>query len=134
VESAKAKQKPTASAPMTALVLADKSREATGKLPPSSCKQDSPTHVTCTGPAPGASGVVFLTYPSLTALYTTYTAKVTALNSDQFKQNFNVCGAQGTYREVGGHPGESAGTGSRPAQVPARLADRHQLPWPACGS
>ena len=99
--SAKAKQKPATSALMNALVLANKSGDATGELPPSSCKQDSPTHVTCTGPAPGVSGVVFQTYPSLKALYAAYTAKVTALNSNQFKQNFSDCGSQGTYGEVG---------------------------------
>ena len=99
--SAKAKHKPATSALMTALVLANKSGDATGKLPPSSCKQDSPAHVTCTGPAPGVSGVVFQTYPSLKALYAAYTAKVTALNSNRFKQNFNDCGSQGTYGEVG---------------------------------
>jgi serine/threonine protein kinase len=99
--SAKAKQKPATSALMNALVLANKSGDATGKLPPSSCKQDSPTHVTCTGPAPGVSGVVFATYPSLKALYAAYTARVTALNSNQFKQNFSDCGSQGTYGEVG---------------------------------
>ena len=99
--SAKAKQKPATSALMNALVLANKSGDATGKLPPSSCKQDSPTHVTCTGPAPGVSGVVFATYPSLKALYAAYTAKVTSLNSNQFRQNFNDCGSQGTYGEVG---------------------------------
>jgi serine/threonine protein kinase len=99
--SAKAKQKPAASALMNALALANKSGDATGKLPPSSCKQESPTHVTCTGPVPGVSGVVFQTYPSLTALYAAYTAKVTSLNSNQFKQNFNDCGSQYTFGEVG---------------------------------
>jgi serine/threonine protein kinase len=99
--SMSAKPKPTTSALMSALILADKSADATGKLPPSSCKQDSPTHVTCTAPAAGVSGVVFQTYPSLTALYAAYTAKVTALNSSQFRQNFSDCGAQGTYGEVG---------------------------------
>jgi hypothetical protein len=99
--SAKAKQTPATSALMTALVLANKSGDATGKLPASSCKQDSPTHVTCTAPAAGVSGVVFQTYPSLKALYAAYTAKVTALNSNQFKQDFSDCGAQGTFGEVG---------------------------------
>ena len=46
-------------------------------------------------------GVVFQTYPSLKALYAAYMAKVTAMNSNQFKQNFSDCGAQGTYGEVG---------------------------------
>jgi hypothetical protein len=95
------KPKPTTSALMTALLLANKSGEATGKLPPSSCKQDGSAHVTCTAPAAGISGVVFQTYPSLKALYAAYTAKVTSLNTNQFRQNFNDCGSQATFGEVG---------------------------------
>jgi len=95
------KPKPTTSALMTALVLANKSGEATGKLPPSSCKQDGSAHVTCTAPAAGISGVVFQTYPSLKALYAAYTAKVTSLNTNQFRPNFNDCGSQATFGEVG---------------------------------
>jgi hypothetical protein len=95
------KPKPTTSALMTALVLANKSGDATGKLPPSSCKQDGSTHVTCTAPAAGISGVVFQTYPSLKALYAAYTAKVTSLNTNQFRQNFKDCGSQATFGEVG---------------------------------
>jgi hypothetical protein len=95
------KPKPTTSALMTALVLANRSGEATGKLPPSSCKQDGSAHVTCTAPAAGISGVVFQTYPSLKALYAAYTAKVTSLNTNQFRQNFNDCGSQATFGEVG---------------------------------
>jgi hypothetical protein len=92
---------PTTGALMNALILANKSADATGKLPPSTCKQDNPTKVTCTNPATGISAVVFQTYPSLKALYAAYTAKVTAVNSSQFRQNFNDCGAQATYGEVG---------------------------------
>ena len=99
--SMSAKPTPAAGPLMSALALADKSGDATGKLPPSTCKQDNPTRVTCTAPAPGVSGVVFQTYPSLKALYAAYTAKVSSLNSNQFRQNFNDCGAQGTYGEVG---------------------------------
>jgi Protein kinase domain len=99
--SMSAKPKPTAGALMNALILANKSADATGQLPPSTCKQDNPTHVTCTGPAAGVSGVVFQTYPSLKAMYAAYMAKVSSVNSGQFRQNFNDCGAQGTYGEVG---------------------------------
>jgi hypothetical protein len=95
------KPKPKTSALMTALALTNKSGDATGKLPPSSCKQDSSTHVTCTAPAAGISAVVFQTYPSLKALYAAYAARVTALNSNQFKQNFNDCGSEATFGEVG---------------------------------
>ena len=92
--------KPVPSALMKALILANKSSEATGLLPPSACKQDTPTHVTCTAPAAGITTAVFQTYPSLTALYAAYTAKVSSLNSGQFKQNFSNCGSQFTFGEV----------------------------------
>jgi hypothetical protein len=98
---ASATPKPATSALMNALILADKSADAKGQLPPSTCKQDNATKVTCTAPATGISGVVFQTYPSLKALYAAYTAKVSSLNSGQFKQDFNDCESQGTYGEVG---------------------------------
>src|SRR5262249_48871045 len=81
--------------------LANRLGDAKGELPPSTCKQNSGTKVTCTNPAPGISGVVFQTYPSLKALYAAYTAEVTSLNSGQFRQNFMDCGSQATYGEVG---------------------------------
>jgi hypothetical protein len=84
----------------SALLLANRSGEATGKLPPSTCKQTNATVVTCTAPAAGISGVVFQTYPNQKALYAAYTAKVTALNSNKFRQNFNDCGSQATFGEV----------------------------------
>jgi hypothetical protein len=99
--SASPKPKPTPPALMTALLLANRSGDATGKLPASTCKQDTPTHVTCTAPAAGISGVVFQTYPNLKALYAAYTAKVTSLNTNRFRQNFSDCGSQTTYGEVG---------------------------------
>ena len=99
--SAKAKQTPTPGALMTAHVLANRSGDATGKLPASSCKQTNATVVTCTAPAAGISGGVFQTYPNQKALYAAYTAKVTALNSNQFKQDFSDCGSQATFGEVG---------------------------------
>ena len=40
---------------MSALILANKSADATGKLPPSTCKQQSSTKVTCTAPAPASA-------------------------------------------------------------------------------
>jgi N-acetylneuraminic acid mutarotase len=93
--------KASASALMTALILANESKGAKGLLPPSTCKQDTRTHVTCTAPATGITAADFQTYPSLTALYAAYTAKVSSLNSGQFKQNFSNCGPQVTYGEVG---------------------------------
>ena len=99
--SAKPKpKKPTESALMEALLVTNQSADAKGLLPPSTCKQDNSTEVTCTAPVVGITAVVFKTYPSLTALYTAYMAKVASLNTGQFKQNFNDCGSEGTYGEV----------------------------------
>ena len=99
--SAQPKPKPAPSALMNALTLANKSADAAGKLPPSTCKQQGSTMVTCTAPVIGITGAVFQTYPSLKALYAAYTAKVESLNSGHFQQNFNDCQTQTTYGEVG---------------------------------
>jgi hypothetical protein len=96
------KPKHTTSALMAALVLADKSADAKGLLPPSACKQAGSATVTCTSPVTGISGVVFQTYPSQHALYAAYTAKVSSLTSShQFRENFSDCESQVTYGEVG---------------------------------
>jgi MinD-like ATPase involved in chromosome partitioning or flagellar assembly len=88
------------SALMSALMVADKSGDAKGQLPPSSCKQQGATQATCTAPAPGIDGVVFKTYPSLNALYAAYVARVRSLNSGQFQQNYRDCGIHETGGEV----------------------------------
>ncbi len=54
--SAKPKPKPTTSALMNAIVLANESADAKGHLPPSTCKQDNATKVTCTAPSPASAG------------------------------------------------------------------------------
>jgi serine/threonine protein kinase len=99
--SAKPKPKPTTSALMNALMLANNSSDAAGKLPPSTCKQEGAAKVICTAPVTGISGVVFQTYPNLKALYAAYMGKVASLNSGHFQQNFNDCQTQTTYGEVG---------------------------------
>ena len=100
--SASAKPKVTPpSALMAALTLADESGGAKGLLPPSSCKQASATMVTCTAPAPGISAVTFRTFSSLAALYAAYTSDVEGLNSGKFQANFQDCGLDQTYGEVG---------------------------------
>jgi len=98
--SATPKAKPP-SALMAALMLANQSGGAKGLLPPSACRQQGATMVTCTAPAPGISAVIFRTYPSLTALYAAYAAQVTSLNAGSFKQNFQDCGLNQTFGEVG---------------------------------
>ena len=95
------KPKPTPNPLMSAIALANRSGDAAGKLPASTCKQTNATVVTCTAPASGISGVVFQTFPNQKALYTAYTAKVTELNTNKFRQNFNDCGSQDTFGEVG---------------------------------
>ena len=98
--SAKPKAHPP-SALMSALTLANESGGAKGLLPPSTCKQQSTTMVTCTAPAPGISAVTFHTYPSLATLYAAYTAQVISLNSGKFQANFQDCGLDQTFGEVG---------------------------------
>jgi hypothetical protein len=96
------KPKPTRSALMAALILANKSPDAKGLLPPSACKQGVPAVVTCTAPAPGITGVVFQTFPGQQALYAAYTAKVAALSpGGTFRQDFADCESQVTYGETG---------------------------------
>jgi len=97
--SASAKPTPP-SALMAALTLANRSGGAKGLLPPSACKQQSATMVTCTAPAPGISQVTFRTYPSLTAVYAAYTTQVEGLNSGKFQANFQDCGLTQTFGEV----------------------------------
>ena len=99
--SPKPKPKPTNGALMNAVILANKSSLAKGLLPPSTCNQDTLTHVTCTAPALGITAMVAQTYPSLQAMFAAYTAKVSSLNSGRFQQNFNDCGPKPTYGEVG---------------------------------
>ncbi len=99
--SAKPKPKPTTSALMNALILANNSSAAAGKLPPSTCKQQGSAKVICTAPVAGISGVVFQTYPNLKVMYAAYMTKVASLNSGHFQQNFNDCQTETTYGEVG---------------------------------
>jgi len=99
--SAKPKPKPTTSALMNALMLANNSSGAAGKLPASTCKQQGSAKVICTAPVAGISGVVFQTYPNLKAMYAAYMTKVASLNSGHFQQNFNDCQTEATYGEVG---------------------------------
>ena len=86
---------------MNAVILANQTTLSRGKIPPSSCTQHTATYVTCTAPALGITGVVLQIYPSLQAMFAAYEAKVSALNSGTFAQNFNDCGPKPTYGEVG---------------------------------
>lgn len=84
--------RPVAAELMAAIRLADQSGAAKGLLPQADCLPDSMTMVTCMAPAPGITGVVLSTYPSLQALYSAYAAKVKSLNSGAIRQNYQDCG------------------------------------------
>jgi hypothetical protein len=86
---------------MSALAVANQTEGSKGLLPPSSCKQDGATMVTCTVPAAGIAAVVFRTYPSLPALYAAYVAQVKPMNAGTFQANFNDCNDTHTYGEIG---------------------------------
>jgi hypothetical protein len=77
---------------MSALRGADESGVAAGMLPPAACEPDSVTMVTCMAPAPGITGVVFSTYPTLRALYAAYVQKARSLDSGRFRANYEDCG------------------------------------------
>jgi serine/threonine protein kinase len=96
------KPKPKTSALMAALILANKSSDAAGELPPSTCKQGVSAVVTCSAPAAGITAAIFQTFPNQQALYAAYTAKVASLSpGNTFKQNFADCESQATYGETG---------------------------------
>jgi hypothetical protein len=59
--------------------------------------------VTCMAPAPGITGVVFSTYPTLRALYAAYLQRVRSLDSGQFHANNENCGA--SPPDIGGEVG-----------------------------
>jgi serine/threonine-protein kinase len=83
-----------------AILLVNTSGDAKGDLPPKTCKQVNVNLVTCTAPTSSVQQAVFRTYPSLTALYSAYVAKVKSLNGGKFQQNVNNCRVNETYGEV----------------------------------
>jgi hypothetical protein len=85
---------------MSALMLANRTKDSKGDLPPSTCHQQAATKVTCSAPASGIDHVVFQTYPSLTALYAAYVALVGQQNCGRFQPNFQDCGLEQTVGEV----------------------------------
>jgi serine/threonine protein kinase len=98
--SASASKRMTTSPLLAALELADKSPEAKGDLPPSTCRQQAATAVTCTAPALGITTATFRTYQTLPALYAAYITAVKQLNSGRFQPNVQDCEAQDTAGET----------------------------------
>jgi len=84
------------------LASADASKVAMGMLPPSRCKQQGTTKVACLAPSPAVTSATFTTYPTLSALYAAYKAKVRVLDSGRYRQNVENCGssAPSPYGEI----------------------------------
>ncbi len=80
------------------LTAANESAFAKGYLPPSTCQAMSATMVMCKQPHYAVDEVTFNTYPSLTALYGAYEARVAALSNAPFQANVGNC----TETEVNG--------------------------------
>ncbi len=76
---------------LQALVGTNESPTAKGFLPPSSCKAQSLSMVTCSRPSMGISTVSFRTFSSLDALYTAYVAAIRSLAQTPFRANFGDC-------------------------------------------
>lgn len=74
---------------------------AKGLLPPSSCRSMSASMVTCTQPHYAVDTVTFRTFPSLSALYAAYVARVQTLAQGAFRANFGNCTETMTNGEVG---------------------------------
>jgi serine/threonine-protein kinase len=83
-----------------AILLVNTSGDAKGDLPPKSCHQKNVNLVTCMNPTPSVQQAIFQTYPSLTALYTAYVAKVKSLNGGKFQANVNNCRVNETFGEI----------------------------------
>jgi serine/threonine-protein kinase len=83
-----------------ALILANESALSKGDLPPSACHQQSATLVTCSNPTLAISSAGFSVYPSLTALYSAYVAKVQSLDPGPFRANYANCNVIDANGEV----------------------------------
>jgi hypothetical protein len=109
---------------VSALRLVDATRMAKGLLPPASCEPDAATAVTCMAPAPGITGVVFSTYPTLGTLYAAYVARVRSLNAGRFRENYSGCGrpapagtGEGSWSEQSRHPAPGTVARTRAGEV-----------------
>jgi serine/threonine protein kinase len=85
---------------LQAVTTANESRTAKGLLPPSTCRVESATMVTCSHPAFGAISVTFRTFPSLASLYDAYGSEMKSLGQSPIQQNFGDCTEQQTNGEV----------------------------------
>ncbi len=85
---------------LQALAITNLSDTAKHLIPPSACKPQSATMVTCTHPAFGANTLTINTFPNLSALYTAYVATAKSLGQSPFRTNFGDCTEQQTYGEV----------------------------------
>lgn len=83
------------------LLGVNESAYAKGYLPPSTCKANSSSMVTCMQPHYAVDEVIFRTFPSLTALYSAYEARVSVLAQGAFRANYGNCTETDINGEIG---------------------------------
>src|SRR5215472_3484419 len=83
-----------------ALTLANESPLSKGELPPSTCRQQSSTIVTCSNPALPINAAAFRVLPSLPALYSAYVAKIRSIAPGPFQANYGNCNETDANGEV----------------------------------
>jgi hypothetical protein len=79
---------------------ANESMTAKGLVPPSSCKAQSQTLVSCTQPAFAIENATFRTFPSLPALYHAYGRTVRQVSGGHLRTNYGECTQRITSGEV----------------------------------
>ena len=85
---------------LQALARANESITAKGLLPPSACKAESASMVTCSKPAFSINTVTFQTFASLGALYGAYANEVRSLSGSALRTNVGECTPQTTNGEI----------------------------------
>jgi serine/threonine protein kinase len=90
----------TANPILQALQRANESMTANGLLPPSSCKAQSQTLVSCVQPTFAIENATFQTFSSLPALYHAYGRTVTQLSNGHLRTNYGECTQRITSGEV----------------------------------
>jgi serine/threonine-protein kinase len=85
---------------LRALATANESMTAKGLLPPSSCRAQSVSIVTCAQPSFAVENVTFKTFPSLSALYAAYVNTIKSLSGASIATNFGECTPETTNGEL----------------------------------
>ncbi|HXT90396.1 MAG TPA: serine/threonine-protein kinase [Trebonia sp.] len=73
-----------------------------GDIPTNSCKPTNSTKVICTAPVKGVASVTFQTFPTTSALYSTYQSEIQLLNGSYSQNTKTRCAnSVATYSETG---------------------------------